>query len=231
MPLICLLIFVFSTHPSFADTIIMKNGSTLEGDIVERTEEYLKLDVGEGVVLTYFFDDIEYVEDVSIEGKDDLAEIKDNSKETEANYQEGIDFFVNSVGESVREEINAMNQAIEGVAGSSYLPVNILSKKIQNQEAVMMLQQIFMLQGSYADTHEGVFAGNLDDLGMGKTPLSQFKELDIYLDKFVSCNDGPSRQSLGYAVSMDSSYELHILEDGQIACLPCGSSVCQQMGY
>ena len=45
---------------AFADTVILKSGKTIEGKIVEKTDEYVKIDFM-GVVLTYYIDQIEKV--------------------------------------------------------------------------------------------------------------------------------------------------------------------------
>ena len=47
----------------FAETIVLKSGKTIEGKLIEKTDEYIKIDF-QGVPLTYFFDEIE-----SIDGK------------------------------------------------------------------------------------------------------------------------------------------------------------------
>ncbi|MFH1621845.1 MAG: hypothetical protein ABIA97_01830 [Candidatus Omnitrophota bacterium] len=49
----CLLIVPFC----LAETIELKSGKTRTGDIVERTDEYIKLEIG-GVPVTYYLDEI-----------------------------------------------------------------------------------------------------------------------------------------------------------------------------
>jgi hypothetical protein len=41
----------------FAETLVLKSGKTVEGKIIEKTNEYVKIEV-QGVLLTYFFDEI-----------------------------------------------------------------------------------------------------------------------------------------------------------------------------
>lgn len=56
----------------FADTIKLKSNKIIEGNIIERTDKYIKVDVGIGVPITYFLDDIESIggkEAVSTESK------------------------------------------------------------------------------------------------------------------------------------------------------------------
>lgn len=58
--IICLYFPIFS----FAETIVLKSGKTVEGKIIERTNEYVRVEInGIGIPLTYFLYDI-----VSIEG-------------------------------------------------------------------------------------------------------------------------------------------------------------------
>ena len=55
--LICLSLPIFAS----AETILLKSGKTIEGKLIEKTNEYIKIDF-QGVVLTYFFDEIESVD-------------------------------------------------------------------------------------------------------------------------------------------------------------------------
>lgn len=50
----------------FAEDIILKSGKTIEGKIIEKTDEYVKVDF-KGVPLTYFFDDIESIKGSGID--------------------------------------------------------------------------------------------------------------------------------------------------------------------
>jgi len=45
----------------FAETIVLKSGKTIEGEIAERTDKYIKVDLY-GVPITYFNDDIESID-------------------------------------------------------------------------------------------------------------------------------------------------------------------------
>ena len=46
--------------PAFAETIVLKSGKTVDGKILQRTDQYIKVDVY-GVSLTYYFDEIESI--------------------------------------------------------------------------------------------------------------------------------------------------------------------------
>jgi len=58
-----LLVFFCFSSLAYAVTVVFKSGKTIEGEIIEKTDEYIKLEF-QGVPLTYYFDDIE-----SIDGK------------------------------------------------------------------------------------------------------------------------------------------------------------------
>lgn len=55
-------IFLFVINSSYAKTVLhLKSGKTVEGDLLEKTEEYIKISFL-GTALTYWMDDIESVE-------------------------------------------------------------------------------------------------------------------------------------------------------------------------
>lgn len=47
---------------AFAETIYLKSGKTVEGEILEKTDKYIEIDF-QGVPLTYYFDEIESIDD------------------------------------------------------------------------------------------------------------------------------------------------------------------------
>jgi len=52
----------------FADTITLKSGEKLEGNITEKTDKYVKIDIS-GVPITYFLDEVESIKQKSNEEK------------------------------------------------------------------------------------------------------------------------------------------------------------------
>lgn len=60
------LVVLSTAHFCFAEDIILKSGKTIEGKIIEKTDEYVKVDFN-GVPLTYFFDDIESIKGFGID--------------------------------------------------------------------------------------------------------------------------------------------------------------------
>lgn len=56
-------LFLFSIcHVSFADTITLKSGQVVDGEIVTNTDEFIEVDSGVGVTVTYYQEDIEKIE-------------------------------------------------------------------------------------------------------------------------------------------------------------------------
>jgi len=53
---------IFIATFSFAETITLTSGRVIEGQVIERTEELIKMDTGIGVVTTYYLDEIESIE-------------------------------------------------------------------------------------------------------------------------------------------------------------------------
>jgi len=62
---ILVLSLLFISSLAFAETIHLKSGKTYEGKIVERTDEYIKIDIGVGFPITYFLDEIERIDKTS----------------------------------------------------------------------------------------------------------------------------------------------------------------------
>jgi hypothetical protein len=61
--LVYLIIIMFLIiNTAFAETVILKSGKRLEGTIVEKTDKYIKIDIGLGMPITYFLDEIENIE-------------------------------------------------------------------------------------------------------------------------------------------------------------------------
>lgn len=78
--MICSLLFFLIFSISFAETIILKSGKSIEGKIIEKTDKYIKI-VFQDVNLTYFLDEIESIDGTSLITKDshDSNELLANS--------------------------------------------------------------------------------------------------------------------------------------------------------
>lgn len=63
---VIMLVFVFVSNTALATTIRLRNGDILEGTIVERSEDVVKIDNGSGVSIDYYVDEIESVDGESL---------------------------------------------------------------------------------------------------------------------------------------------------------------------
>ena len=50
--------FLFIASLAFAETIQLKSGKTVEGNVIDKTGKYIKVDIGVGIPIIYFFDEI-----------------------------------------------------------------------------------------------------------------------------------------------------------------------------
>jgi tetratricopeptide (TPR) repeat protein len=103
LPILLLTISLSFPVLSFAETILLKSGKTVEGKLIERTDQYIKIDF-QGVPLTYFFDEIENIDGQKIgplfskvETNDKkLADRKDSTDiQTEGTVKEKYNLAIN----------------------------------------------------------------------------------------------------------------------------------------
>jgi tetratricopeptide (TPR) repeat protein len=59
--IIIFLSVLFLIFPSYAETIKLKNGNTVRGRILEKSDRYIKVDIA-GIPITYYFDEIESID-------------------------------------------------------------------------------------------------------------------------------------------------------------------------
>ncbi|MFH1360409.1 MAG: hypothetical protein ABIJ41_05150 [Candidatus Omnitrophota bacterium] len=64
---------------AFAETIRFKSGKTIEGRIMEKTDKYIKVDMGIGIAITYFLDEIEEIEAGKLPSSGQADPIKEKS--------------------------------------------------------------------------------------------------------------------------------------------------------
>jgi len=61
MIMIALFMALYCSILSYAETIVLKSGETIEGEIIERTDEFIKVDIY-GIPITYYLDEIESID-------------------------------------------------------------------------------------------------------------------------------------------------------------------------
>ncbi|MDD4955365.1 MAG: hypothetical protein PHP17_04950 [Candidatus Omnitrophica bacterium] len=87
MNIILAAMFLFYALPVFAEKITLNSGKTVEGKIIERTNDKIKIDVG-GIPITYYMDQIESIDGNKIkpssipEESADKSETKPEEKST-----------------------------------------------------------------------------------------------------------------------------------------------------
>lgn len=74
----------------FAETIVLKSGKTVEGKIIERTDQYVKIEF-QGIGLTYFLEDVESIDGIAsmdLSKKQDVIANKDTENKSYSSRQE-----------------------------------------------------------------------------------------------------------------------------------------------
>ena len=74
-----------------AEFVALKSGKIIEGTIVKETKDYIKLDTGIGIDLTYYFEDI----DVIVE---DISELEEKSEMPEKIYSSEEEKVLTEIG-------------------------------------------------------------------------------------------------------------------------------------
>lgn len=102
-------------------------------------------------------------------------------------------------------------------------------KKVRSQEGTSALQGLYIAQKNFFhDT--GAYTATLTDLEVTIPTMQNFNTPVVYASSTISCNSGPSVQTLASVQDVNAEYTLHVLIDGRIVCTPC-SGVCMSMGF
>ncbi len=75
------ILVLFSAATSFAETVVLKSGKVIEGKIVEKNDDSIKIDSGSGVAITYYLDEIKTMDGQDTASKNAPDAIKIKSKE------------------------------------------------------------------------------------------------------------------------------------------------------
>jgi len=178
----------FLTSTAFADTVYLKNGRSVSGEIIERTDEYIKLDF-DGTSLTYWTDEIETVQRESASFPEETIVI--SSRKSSRGGGKVFLWEVKSAKNSIyilgsihlaRPSLYPLDKRIEDAFQRS----NTLVVEV-NVEAFdpVALQQMFVERGVYSDgstirdhLSEGTFklvVEKFGSLGLGFTQMVLFK--------------------------------------------------------
>ncbi len=63
--LVVFLLSLFFTMPSFAESIVFKNGKSVEAKIIEKTPDSIKVDI-KGIPITYYLEDLEFIDGIKV---------------------------------------------------------------------------------------------------------------------------------------------------------------------
>lgn len=113
---LCLPVFVF------ADTIVLKSGKTIEGKIIEKTDNYVRID-SEGAPLTYPLDQIKNIEGVQSALSSEGKEVKINVNISDPNIAVG---YYEAAIKDKPNDFSAYNKL-----GMAYAGLNQLQKALE----------------------------------------------------------------------------------------------------
>ena len=178
----------FLTSTAFADTVYLKNGKSVSGKIIEKTDDYIKLDF-DGTSLTYWADEIETIQQESTYSSEEIIVVPSRSASGskgkvflwEAKSARNSVYILGSI-HLAKPSLYPLDKRIEGAfKGSDALVVEV------NIEAFdpITLQQVFMERGIYSDgsTLEDhlskktfkMVSDKLGGSGLGLGPMAVFK--------------------------------------------------------
>lgn len=148
----------------FAETIILKSGQKIEGKIVEKTKEYVKIDFY-GVVLTYFFNEIDSIDGEKIKLSIEQEKAVDKSASDNINDE----FYIN----------NDFKFRMKKLPGWEFKE----SKDIQ--EGIPMLSLGFIKTAPEGDFKNTLII-NISKLNKLDTPLKRGEEFISYADSTIN---------------------------------------------
>ena len=211
--------------PVYAETILLKNGKTVEGNIVEKTDKYIKIDVV-GVAVTYYLNDIESIDGKIIppalaveetEVKKETINIKEKInfepqpakknlslgevKEAQEYFQKGINYFREKKYEEAIAEFEKALKIDPNLAEGYYGLGYAYCYKNQSEAALSCFQKAIELSPNYADAYNAMgYAYSI--LGKYDDSINYYlKTLKIKEDNLDALN------GLGYAYASTGKYE------------------------
>lgn len=191
--IIALILFSFLILPSFAETIQLKSGKIIKGKITEKTDEYIKIDSGVGIPITYYLDKIEKIKVNSIKdtqsnqsssfGKNSM-----NSSKAKKYFQKGLNYvqrgnYQKAIGEFKKSlDIDPSFPEAQYSIGASYWKLK------QVEKAIPYFQKAIKLKPNFANAY--------GDLGMAYIYLREYSKAKQSLQRakelFVKQGDNAS---------------------------------------
>ena len=187
IPLICGFVLFCSVFALFAETIVFKSGKTIEADITEKTDKFIKVDF-QGVVLTYYLEEIEDIlkGDSKEKGSSSATIVrlpanKENNKKSflwKLNSGSSSIYILGSI-HYVNKEIYPLDKTIEKAFDESDILVVEVKADLNSMAASQLLlaQKALYIEGDSLNDH---VSGRVYDLF-----VRTLKKLNLPAEVFV----------------------------------------------
>jgi len=220
-----LLLFLAVFTPVYAETVLLKNGKTVEGNIVEKTDKYIKIDVV-GIAVTYYLNDVESIDGKNItpavaakelEVKKETVNVKEKInfepqpakknlslgevKEAQECFQKGINYFREKKYDLAIAEFEKALKIDPNLAEGYYGLGYAYCSKNQCEASLAYFQKAIELSPNYVDAYNGMaYAYNI--LGKYDDTIKYYlKTLQLKADNLDALN------GLGYAYASIGKYQ------------------------
>ncbi len=144
---IILFLLIMNLPLVFAETIVLKSGKQIEGKIIEKTDQYLKIEI-EGIPVTYWLDEIERVDEkASFPSQVAISESISSKSEIEKIITPKVEDYLKN--KKYKDTIPLLRKAIELAPDNPefYLGLGICYYYVGDfQEASSLLQKAIELQ-------------------------------------------------------------------------------------
>ncbi len=151
---IILFLLVVNFSSVSAETIILKSGERIEGKIIEKTDQYVRIEIIKGVPVTYWFDEVERVEEEAPPPPQGaVPELPLDRSETEKYLTEAGQYYLN---EKYEEALFSLKKAVELDPNNPdhYVDLGIVYYYLGRfEEAISSLQNALTLQPDMPDVY------------------------------------------------------------------------------
>lgn len=217
--LILVLLIAMFSFTSYAETIVLKNGKSVEGRMVERTEKYIKINILD-VPITYYFEEIDSIngekiipvtvkkeievkkEDFQIKDKPDFEpqimkkietlSLSELAKAQEY-FQKGMNYYKEKQYDEAIAEFKKALEINPNFAEGFYVLGYTYCSIGSNQEALTYFQNAIKIAPNYTDAYNGM-AYALSVLGRYDESIDYYKKT-LQIDE----NNLGALNGLGYA--------------------------------
>jgi len=151
------------TTASYAETITLTSGKVIEGQIVERTDEFIKVKLGTtSLIATYWLDEVDAIDQEAVV----LSEVEDDEQEKSL-QKKYYPYIESKVDKSDKKFLDAYQYRGDSVYGDS-IDGDLLKKMKVSQEiesnqylAMSRLRSMWTASEVYATANNGVYPVNM----------------------------------------------------------------------